>query len=306
MNSNLATTRANVGRGALLLLVFFAIIFSASAQSSPPVPSPSPQASASPTPSPTPLPERQFFKNILRDQRAIWTSPLRLGREDARWLAPLGVSTATLIATDRRTAGALHNDRARLAASRDVSYAGSLYTAGALATASYLIGRRSSNPRLRETGLLGAEALANSVIVYSALKEITQRPRPREDGGRGRFFTGGNSFPSGHATNAFAFATVVAQEYKDRPLVRWGAYGIAGLVSVSRFTGRKHFLSDVLVGSAIGYGIGRYVYRAHHDPDLDGPNDQTTQPMRSKLLPLITPRYDRHARSYGLTLAWSF
>ncbi|MBV9925547.1 MAG: phosphatase PAP2 family protein [Acidobacteria bacterium] len=297
MNSNLATTGAAGRRVALLLLVFFAFTLGASAQS--------PQASPSPTPSPTPLPERQFFKNILRDQRAIWTSPFRLEGEDARWLVPLGLTTAALIATDRRTAGALHNDEPRLEASRDVSYAGSLYTASALAAASYFVGRSSSNPRLRETGLLGAEALADSIIVYSALKEVAQRPRPREDGGRGRFFTGGNSFPSGHATNAFAFATVVAEEYKDRPLVRWGAYGIAGLVGVSRFTGRKHFLSDVVVGSAIGYGIGRYVYGTHHDPGLDSSGGETAH-KQSKLFPFIAPRYDRGARTYGLELAWSF
>jgi membrane-associated phospholipid phosphatase len=181
-----------------------------------------------------------------------------------------------------------------------------LYTVGALATTSYLIGRWSDNPRLRKTGLLGTEALADSVIVYSVLKKVTQRPRLLEDGGRGRFFKGGESFSSGHATNAWSFAIVVAYEYKDRPLVRWSAYGLATAVSISRYTGRKHFLSDVLVGSTIGYGIGRYVYRTHHDPSLDRPNGQTTQTTRSKLLPLITPRYDRRSRDYGVALTWSF
>lgn len=305
MNSNLVTTRANPGRAALLLAVFFAFTFGVSAQSSIPVPAPSPLASPSPTASLPPESERQFFRNILRDQQAIWTSPLHLKGEDARWLVPLGLTTAGLIATDRRTAGALHNDRARLQASRNVSYAGAIYTAGALATTSYLIGRWTDNPRLRETGLLGTEALANSVIVYSALKGVTQRPRPREDGGRGRFFTGGVSFPSAHATNAWALATVVAYEYKDHPLRRWSAYGIATLVSISRFTGREHFLSDVLVGSAIGYGIGRYVYYKHHDRNLDSPNGATSARPRSKLWPLIAPRYDSRTRGFGLTLVWN-
>jgi len=304
MNSNLATTRPNIGRGALLLLIFFAFTVRAAAQSSTPAPAPSPQGAPSPTASPTPAPDREFFRNILRDQRAIWTSPLHLKREDARWLVPLGLTTAGLIATDRHTAGALHDDRLRLQASRDVSYAGSLYTAGALATTGYLIGRWADKPRLRETGLLSAEALANSVIVYSALKVVTQRPRPREDGGRGRFFTGGGSFPSGHTTNAWALATIVAHEYKDHPLVRWSAYGIATLVGVSRFTGRNHFLSDVLVGSAIGYGIGRYVYYKHHDPNLDSPGVAPSRP-HSKLWPLIAPRYEARGRGFRLTLAWN-
>ncbi len=291
----------SAGRAVLVLLLLALIhLAGASARGQ------QPGASPTPEPSPTPLPERQFFRNILRDQKAIWTSPFRLRGEDARWLVPLGAATAALVATDRRTAGVLHDDAPRLEASRDVSYAGSLYTAGALAAASYLVGRHVNNPRLRETGLLGAEALADTVIVYTALKEVTQRPRPREDGGRGRFFTGGNSFPSGHTMNAFAFATVVADEYQDRPLVRWGAYGIAGLVGVSRFTGRKHFLSDVVVGGAVGYGIGRYVYRTHHDTALDKDDDENVRVERSKLFPFVNPIYNGRAHAYGAALAWGF
>jgi membrane-associated phospholipid phosphatase len=127
---------------------------------------------------------------------------------------------------------------------------------------------------------------------------------PSRSGG-GRFFTGGNSFPSGHATNAFALATVIANEYKDRPLVRWGAYGVAGLVGVSRFTGRRHFLSDVVVGGAIGYSIGRYVYHTHHDPAQDPPEGGLRK-ARSRVFPIIEPIFDRGEQTYGALLAWGF
>jgi hypothetical protein len=60
----------------------------------------SPQPSASPTPSPTPSLERRFIANILKDQRAIWTSPFHLTKQDARWLVPLGVTSAALLASD--------------------------------------------------------------------------------------------------------------------------------------------------------------------------------------------------------------
>lgn len=109
---------------------------------------------------------------------------------------------------------------------------------------------------------------------------------------------GGASFPSGHATISWALASVIAHEYKDNRSVSFGAYGVAAIVSVSRFTGRNHFLSDVLVGSAIGYGIGRYVYRQHHNPNLDTswgnpPNNNSSGLTGPKLFPLITPRYSR-------------
>jgi membrane-associated phospholipid phosphatase len=245
------------------------------------------------------------LKNILRDQRAIWTSPLHLEKEDSKWLAPLGLATAALYTTDRYTARALHDNRTQLNASHDIAAMGSGYGTGGIAAAFYLYGRARNNPRARETGLLGSEALIDGGIVALVLKNSSQRPRPRAKDREGEFFEGGRSFPSGHSIAAWSLATVIAQEYRDRPFVRFGVYGLATAVSISRFTGRNHFLSDSLVGSAIGYGIGRYVYRTHHDPALES-TSQGPPPAPSKLLPLIIPRYERAAHNYGVALVWSF
>ena len=42
-------------------------------------------------------------------------------------------------------------------------------------------------------------------------------------------------------------------------------YGLATTVSVSRVLAEQHFPSDVLIGSATGWLVGHYVYRAHHN-----------------------------------------
>jgi membrane-associated phospholipid phosphatase len=284
-------------------MVFSAILFSGafSTQAQTPQASPSPP----PQPSATPTLEQQFFKNILRDQEAIWTSPLHLRGRDARWLAPLALGTAGLIATDQSTGDEIAESQKQLNASRIVSYAGSGYGVGGVALSFYLFGRAKHDDRARETGLLGAEALVDSAIVVTALKEITQRSRPLSGKSRSDFFDGGSSFPSGHSIAAWSLATVIANEYHDRPLVQLAAYGIAGAVSVARFTGQSHYLSDVLVGSAMGYGIGRYVYHAHHRKKSDS-GDAEESRGRSRAWPLIAPEYDRHAREYGAMLAWSF
>jgi membrane-associated phospholipid phosphatase len=297
MKSNLATTCFSPWRCAALLVIVIACMSSGSAQT-PTNPSTTPQ------PSPTPSLERKFLKNILLDQRAIWTSPLHLRADDANWLVPLGLSTAALIATDRRTAGALHNNRLRLNISRDVGYLGSAGGASSIAGAFYLIGRATHNARARETGVLGGEALIDGGIVALVIKHSTQRRRPRAKE-PGDFFEGGLSFPSGHTIAAWSLATIVAHEYRGNRLVQVSAYGLAAAASMARFTGRNHFLSDVLFGSAIGYGIGRYVYRTHHDPAL-GSISQLSPHVPSKLLPLIIPRYERSARNYGVALVWSF
>lgn len=284
----------------MLSVIIFSAKFSAQAQTPEPSPSPSPQTSATPTL------EKQFVKNILQDQKAIWALPFHLRGRDARWLVPLGLGTAGLIATDQSTGDEIAESTRQLNTSRIVSYAGSGYVVGGVALTFYLMGRARHDDRARETGLLGAEALIDSAVVVTALKEITQRSRPLSGKSRSDFFDGGSSFPSGHSIEAWSLATVIANEYHGHRLVQVAAYGIAGAVSVARFTGEKHYLSDVLVGSAMGYGIGRYVYHAHHRKAAADSGDEEESRGRSRAWPIIAPQYNRHAREYGAVIAWSF
>lgn len=282
------------------------------AQTSPPsaVPqiSPTPSPQASPSPTTPPSLEKRFLKNILSDQKAIWTSPFKLRGEDAKWLVPLGAATAGLIATDRRTSAFVSRGGSLPAASRHASLGGTFYATEGVAAGFYLVGRFTNNRKARETGLLATEALIDSGIVTQILKFTTERARPNDDNGRGRFFVGGNSFPSGHASSIWSVATVIAYEYQDRPLIRYGAFAAATAVSLSRYSGRKHSLSDALIGSAIGFGVGRFVYRKRHvaptDPNVNG--DSSQPPKTSKLMPTIVPIYDRRTATDGGTLRWNF
>jgi membrane-associated phospholipid phosphatase len=45
------------------------------------------------------------------------------------------------------------------------------------------------------------------------------------------------------------------------------AYGLAAGLSLTRVLARQHFPSDVLVGSAVGWLVGRYVFHKHHNED---------------------------------------
>lgn len=286
----------------LLLAIGFATASKVVAQNPTPAPSPVVARAAK-----TPTLESEFFKNILRDQKTIWTSPLHLRPKDARWLVPLGVGTAALIATDQQTGDEIRESDRPLKVSRVVSYSGSTYGVGAIAAAFYVFGRAKHNYRARETGVLGAEALIDSIIVGSSIKAITQRTRPNGGQSRSDFFDGGSSFPSGHSIQAWSVATIIANEYHDKPAVQIAVYGIATAVSVSRFTGGKHYLSDVLIGSTMGYGIGRYVYRTHHRKATDPGGVEEEESLNlSKRWPAIAPDYNRRAREYGVALSWSF
>ena len=242
--------------------------------------------------------EKNFLRDFLRDEKAIWTSPFRMRLKELKWVLPLAATTAVLIATDRHTTGEMRelviNQPAALRASQRVSNLGAPAATFGLAGGMYVIGRFTHDDRLRETGLLGAAALLHTSIVTNVFKTATNRQRPDKGDGRGRFWTGGKSFPSGHASTSWALATVIAHEYHDQPLIRWGAYGVAAAVSASRVTGLKHHPSDVVIGGALGYLIGRYVVRQHSAPEASG--------VKTTLYPYLQPA----TRVAGLGVQWSF
>ncbi|HEX3187403.1 MAG TPA: phosphatase PAP2 family protein [Pyrinomonadaceae bacterium] len=261
------------------------------------VPNPSPTPVATPTPSL----ERQFFKNILNDQKAIWTAPFRLHKEEAKWMIPSGIGLMAFITTDRISGDEIAEFDRLSTAAHVLSYPGSAYGVTAAAASFYLFGREKHNERARETGILIAEGAIDSVVVFSALKVATQRSRPDTGRERSEFFDGGSSFPSGHSTQAWTMATIVANEYHDKRAVQIAAYSIASAVSFARFTGGSHYISDVLVGSALGYGIGKYVYKAHHRKDSQSGDDDSEARRLS-----IAPAFNRSARRYGIDLTWRF
>ncbi len=213
---------------------------------------------------------------IWQDQKAMWIAPFRPTRSNAKWFAVMGAAAAGLIATDRWTSRQLPNSRDQIAAASRTSQFGAMYSMLPLSAVLYLWGGRTNNEHLRETGLLAFEALADAVIVTSVIKTITQRQRPMEGGGGGQFFAGsgrlwnsGASFPSGHAMQTWALASVIAHEYPRPWFVPAAVYGLAGTVSASRFAARRHFASDIVVGAAIGWLVGEYVYRRRHNPDFE-------------------------------------
>jgi membrane-associated phospholipid phosphatase len=244
--------------------------------------------------SPSEVDHRNFFTHILQEQRTIWTSPFRLKQSDVKWLVPIAATAAVLIATDKNANRNVTKRQGVIDVSSQISRFGEGYTTFAFAGLAYTLGRFTRNERMQETGKLGIEALINTSIAVGGLKYALGRKRPTAVNESGNFFRGGQAFPSGHSATCWALAAVVAEEYTDKPWVRFGAYAMASAVSVSRFTGQKHFPSDVFVGSAIGYLIGRYTVKAHGTK------------RKKNLIPTISPTINQTTRTYGLSANVSF
>lgn len=212
---------------------------------------------------------KKMFLNIPGDQKAIWTSPLHIRATDSAWLLPLGGVTAGLIASDEHTMTRARSNADAIALGKNVSD----YTLAGMASVPalmYVWGGLHNYPRAKETGLLSGEALMNSYVVVEALKFALARERPTAVDGQGRFYQtlSNPSFPSGHSMLGWTIASVIAHEYPGW-LSQTLAYSGATAISVSRVAGREHFPSDVVAGAAVGWLIGRQVFRAHHNPDID-------------------------------------
>ena len=242
-------------------------------------------------------------RQIIRDQRFLWLRPFRIKRSDLPWLGFMVGTTAGLMAIDRRVAQGLSDSPpgGGYTFSHHVGQLGGPWTDLGVASVMYLAGRRSGDQHTETTGMLGLRAVCDSWVVVELLKITTQRPRPTINGGTvrnhnadGEFFTGGSSFPSGHAAGAFALATVVSERTRERPWVAPVAYGLASMVTVSRITARQHFPSDVFVGAVLGVLVGRHVVHSA---------EQSTRArhLQSKLRPLIST-----AGGTSLTLSWEF
>lgn len=210
---------------------------------------------------------RKMPLNLLKDQGAIWTSPLRLRTRDLKWFIPLAAATGVSLGTDHYTMQSVVSHDANLnQRSVDVS---NILTGGLLVApvAFYGVGYLKGDERARETGLLGAETILNGLVVEQGLKLATWRERPTQDNARGLFFQGSagvdSSFPSSHTVLTWSAASVIASEYPSR-WAQVGVYALASGVSLTRVLGEQHFPTDVLVGSATGWLLGHYVYRTHH------------------------------------------
>ena len=142
----------------------------------------------------------------------------------------------------------------------------------------YAVGELAHKPRIADLGWHGTEAVLLAEGVTYVIKGIAGRGRPFLSTGHdpddfvfGKGFKSGDwsSFPSGHATTAFAAAAAVTNETtRWWPRSEWIVgplmYTGATAVGLSRMYHNKHWGSDVVLGAAIGTFSGRKVVQYSH------------------------------------------
>jgi membrane-associated phospholipid phosphatase len=212
-----------------------------------------------------PVTEKGLPLAILKDQVAVWTSPVRIRAHDLIWLLPLGAATGVTLATDT---DAMRDLSRNPGFNKDCVNASNALLSSEIAipVTLYAVGLFKGDAHARDTGILSGEALADSVVLDQVTKIIFRRERPRYNNAAGDFFSSNpgknNSFPSSHSMLAWTIAGVIAGEYPSK-WAQFSAYSLASSVSLMRVLGQEHFPTDVLVGGAAGWLVGHYVFKKH-------------------------------------------
>jgi membrane-associated phospholipid phosphatase len=194
----------------------------------------------------------------VRDHRTIRSFPANLGHNILEvWsrysLPPLligGALTAASLPLDDNVVS--HFEKHPAETYGDIGKVmGTGVVAAGVSAAILGFGHRANGDRFRAASYDMSQAVVVNFLYTFALKHATQRERP--DG------SDNLSFPSGHASNAFACASVWAEQYGWKGALP--GYFAASLVAGSRLAAKKHRLSDVVAGATLGYIVGKSVVR---------------------------------------------
>ena len=230
-------------------------------------------------------------EDLERDgRRTLGAFPKNLGRGivgvfSRDTLGPLlvgGLATGAAFQLDGQSQSALRGQADGL--SSTASTAGGLKFMVPATLGLFAAGRFAEGTRFRAFSYDATQALVVNGLYTEIFKKAAHRTRP--DG------SDNLSFPSGHASTAFAWATVAQSHYGWKLGVP--SYLAASAIGFSRISNDRHHLSDVLAGATIGYITGRTVVRTNGEP------------VTRKRSFTLHPMTDAQGTGYGLGATLTF
>ncbi len=215
---------------------------------------------------------KSYLLSYVSDAAAVATAPLHWHEEQWIGFGVVGASTITAYAFDSEINAFFQRNRTTGGSrfSKNVlDPLGQYYMAGFIG-GMYLVGLASGSRETETAALLTGKAMLLTGAYTLFFKALFQRERPNASVPADPHQWGGPlagfhdyAFPSGHSSVMFAAAAVLGAYYHDKIWVGISMYSLASLVAVSRIYDNKHWASDVIAGSALGYAIGKLVYNRY-------------------------------------------
>ncbi|MCJ7580876.1 MAG: phosphatase PAP2 family protein [Candidatus Aminicenantes bacterium] len=219
-----------------------------------------------------------YLKQFGRDAVSVVSSPLHWKGRNFFTLAAVVGTGALCFLTDQNIKRWVDSNNAGIFDDiwESITNTGNGVFLGGLLASHYIVGEIFKLDNMRKIALLGVESFVISGVLVGLLKYSIGRARPYTGESRASFhpFSSASSyysFPSGHATSAFSVATVIAEHSKEF-LVDLAAYGMATLVAMSRIQKNKHWVSDVFIGSVLGFLIGKKISDLNRGDKAEGLN----------------------------------
>jgi membrane-associated phospholipid phosphatase len=185
----------------------------------------------------------RLFATTLSDLRQIPSS-----KENLMILGVAGLAAGMAYPSDGRVSTSFSGATSMRSTFGPGEVIGGAVTQMAAAVATRAVGSAIGNPKVAALGSDLVRAQLVTQLVTQGIKFSVRRTRPD-----GTMF----SFPSGHTSTAFATATVIKHHYGWKAGVP--AYAMATYVAASRVQAKRHYLSDVTLGAAIGIVGGRAI-----------------------------------------------
>ncbi len=237
-----------------------------------------------------------FAKRLWNDITELPGLPSQFSK--TQWEIAGGVTAATLAALavdgEIREVSNKRRNEFSAAMSRTSTHFGDYKYQMPLQIGSWALGTAFNYTPLKKSAADGMEAsLFAAGIVTPIITRITGRALPNynERPMNFQFFEkspGHESFPSGHTTEAFAMAAVLDANFRSE-FGHWQTpflFALASATGASRIYDGKHFLSDVILGAAIGTSMGYWI--------ADKPRNQSQSAVT--VMPTLN----------GVRVAWQF
>jgi membrane-associated phospholipid phosphatase len=247
----------NISRNALFFLLFagavtiFPLDAAPQETAAPANGTPSPPAAQQPPPAAgekvaVPPPQSNSLRTLARD---VVVDFRHLPSRETFWiLAAAGAAALSVHPADNSVNANLSDDHGVFKAGKIIGNTGTLLGAS---FATWGVGKMVGDHEVSHVGLDALRAIGESEAMLQTLKYTVRRERPDH--------SSGYAFPSGHAADTFAVASVIERHLS----LKWSilAYGVSSYVAMSRLHDNRHYLSDVVFGAALGTVAGRTVTR---------------------------------------------
>ena len=122
-----------------------------------------------------------------------------------------------------------------------------------------------NDTKFQDAAFTSTEALVTTGMIVVMMKYLIGRARPYEGHGAHYFspFSGLNSFPSGHAATSFALVTPWLHYYPHP--ATYLLLLLPASTAIARMMLDRHWFTDVLTGSVLGYLVGTTLAKWHMD-----------------------------------------